>query len=238
MCIDCRALDTGSIEKPSVLLIGRTEPSDCRKTDRVQPAPLAEDESITAATFLKPSINQHWPLCPPIAYEFAQWKKVTVNIDYHVDVEQHYYSVPYQLKGKKLEVSITATTIAVFHKNRSRGQPPEKSPQVWFYHRGRTHAQSPIKSTWNGPRHGSSTGPGKRDRSTQQLVTDRSCSERSHPEQGFRSCLGVMRLAKRYTPQRLEKACERAVAIGAYAYKNVGSILKNGLDQQPLTSCG
>ena len=57
---------------------------------------------------------------------------------------------------------------------------------------------------------------------------------RSHPEQGFRSCLGVMRLGKRYTPQRLEKACERAVAIGAYTYKNIESILKNGLDRQPL----
>jgi transposase len=56
-----------------------------------------------------------------------------------------------------------------------------------------------------------------------------------HPEQGFRSCLGVMRLGKRYSPDRLEKACERAVAIGAYTYHNVESILKNGLDKQPLT---
>ncbi len=55
-----------------------------------------------------------------------------------------------------------------------------------------------------------------------------------HPEQGFRSCLGVMRLGKRYTPPRLEKVCERAVAIGAYTFKNVESILKNGLDRQPL----
>ncbi|XPS90053.1 IstA5: transposase for insertion sequence element IS21 [Desulfosarcina variabilis str. Montpellier] len=57
---------------------------------------------------------------------------------------------------------------------------------------------------------------------------------KKHPEQGFRSCLGVMRLGKRYSPQRLEKACERAVAIGAYTFKNVESILKNGLDQTPL----
>jgi transposase len=57
---------------------------------------------------------------------------------------------------------------------------------------------------------------------------------RSHPEQGFRSCLGVMRLGRRYSPERLEKACERAVAIGAYTFKNVESILKNGLDRQPL----
>jgi transposase len=57
---------------------------------------------------------------------------------------------------------------------------------------------------------------------------------KQHPEQGFRSCLGVMRLGKRYSPDRLEKACERAVAIGAYTYQNVESILKSGLDRQPL----
>jgi transposase len=58
---------------------------------------------------------------------------------------------------------------------------------------------------------------------------------KTHPEQGFRSCLGVMRLGKRYRPDRLGKACERAVAICAYTFKNVESILKNGLDKQPLT---
>lgn len=68
---------------------------------------------------------------------------------------------------------------------------------------------------------------------TKQLVTE-IMQRRSHPEQGFRSCLGVIRLGKRYTPERLEKACERAVAIGAYTFKNVESILKNGLDRQPL----
>jgi transposase len=74
---------------------------------------------------------------------------------------------------------------------------------------------------------------GKTGPFTQQLVTQ-IMQRRMHPEQGFRSCLGVIRLGKRYTPQRLEKACERAVAIGAYTYKNVESILKNGLDRQPL----
>jgi transposase len=57
---------------------------------------------------------------------------------------------------------------------------------------------------------------------------------RPHPEQGYRSCLGVLRLKNRYTPKRLEAACARALAFKAYSYKNVESILKNGLDQQPL----
>jgi transposase len=69
------------------------------------------------------------------------------------------------------------------------------------------------------------------------LVTE-IMQRKPHPEQGFRSCLGVMRLGKRYTPPRLEKACERAVAIGAYTFKNVQSILNNGLDRQPLIPAG
>ncbi len=59
---------------------------------------------------------------------------------------------------------------------------------------------------------------------------------RSHPEQGFRACLGVMRLGKRYTSERLENACGRAITIKSYSYKSVESILKNGLDKKPLES--
>jgi transposase len=57
---------------------------------------------------------------------------------------------------------------------------------------------------------------------------------RRHPEQGFRSCLGIMRLAKRYSCERLEAACARALVVKAYSYKSVESILKQGLDRQNL----
>ena len=170
---------------------------------------------------------------PANRYEYAQWKKATVNIDYHVEVDHHYYSVPHQLRGKTLEVSMTATTIAVFHKNRRvAGHPKSHRPYAHTTlaeHMPKAHQKylqwSPSRIIgWAGK-----TGP-----CTQRLVTE-IMQRRSHPEQGFRSCLGVMRLGKRYTPQRLEKACQRAVAIGAYTFKNVESILKNGLDRQPLT---
>ena len=169
---------------------------------------------------------------PAHRYEYACWKKVTVNIDYHIEVDQHYYSVPYQLRGKKLEVSISATTIAVLHKNR-RVASHQKSHRKYHHttvpeHMPKAHQKhlqwTPSRIiSWAGK-----TGP-----FTQRLVTE-IMQRRSHPEQGFRSCLGVMRLAKRYSPERLENACQRAVAIGAYTFKNVESILKNGLDQQPL----
>ena len=180
-------------------------------------------------TIDKPALD---PL-PAHRYEYAWWKKVRVNIDYHIEVDQHYYSVPYQLRGKQLEVSVTATTIAVFHKNR-RVASHRKSLRKYHHttvpeHMPKAHQKhlewSPSRIiSW----------AGKTGLSTQRMVTE-IMQRRSHPEQGFRSCLGVMRLAKRYTPMRLEKACQRAVAIGAYTFKNVESILKSGLDKQPLT---
>jgi transposase len=169
---------------------------------------------------------------PAHPYEYTQWKKASANIDYHVEVDRHYYSVPYQLRGKKLEVSMSATTIAVFHKNRRvASHPRSRRPYAHTTlseHMPKAHQRylqwSPSRIIeWAGK-----TGP-----FTQQLVTE-IMERRAHPEQGFRSCLGVMRLGKRYTPQRLEKACERAVAIGTYTFKSIESILKNGLDQQPL----
>ena len=74
---------------------------------------------------------------------------------------------------------------------------------------------------------------GKNGPNTQKLVT-RILENRPHPEQGFRSALGIVRLGKHYTPERVEKASIRALAIGACSYKSVKSILKNGLDRQPL----
>jgi len=169
---------------------------------------------------------------PAHRYEYACWKKVRVNIDYHIEVDQHYYSVPYELRGKQLEVSVTAATIAVFHKNR-RVASHQKGHRKYHHttvpeHMPKAHQKhlewSPSRIiSW----------AGKTGLSTQRMVTE-IMQRRSHPEQGFRSCLGVMRLAKRYSSERLENACQRAVAIGAYTFKNIESILKNGLDKQPL----
>jgi transposase len=131
---------------------------------------------------------------------------------------------------------MTATTIAAFHKNRRVASHPRSHRKYGHTtlteHMPKAH-QKHLQWTpsriinWAGK-----TGP-----FTRQLVTE-IMQRKPHPEQGFRSCLGVMRLGKRYTPPRLEKACERAVAIGAYTFKNVQSILNNGLDRQPLIPAG
>jgi transposase len=171
---------------------------------------------------------------PVHAYQYAEWKKARVNIDYHIEIDRHYYSVPHALRKEQVDVRLTDTTVEVLFKNkrvaghRRSYQPggfttlPEHMPKAHRHHLEWTPSRI---IQW----------AGKIRPSTQKLVTE-IMDRRSHPEQGFRACLGIMRLAKRYSPQRLENACARAVAIRSYSYKSVNSILKSSLDKQPLPS--
>ena len=168
---------------------------------------------------------------------FAEWKTARVNIDYHIEVDRHYYSVPYQLIHERVEVRLTHTTVEVFLKGHRvashlRSSLPGKYTTL-PEHMPKSH-QKYLK--WPPSRliqWGGTIGP-----QTQKLLT-LILENRPHPEQGYRSCLGVLRLKNRYSSERLEAACARALAVKAYSYKNVESILKNGLDQQPLerSSC-
>jgi len=169
---------------------------------------------------------------PSIPYEYAEWRKAMVNVDYHVVADRHYYSVPYQLVREHVEVRMTSTTVEVFFKNKRVASHPRSYRQGGFttlsQHMPKSHQRYLEWSPSRIIRWAEQYGP-----MTQKLVTA-ILDSRPHPEQGFRSCLGIMRLGKRYPHDRLEAACARALAIKAYSYKNVESILKNGLDQQPL----
>jgi transposase len=170
---------------------------------------------------------------PPGRFVYAQWRTARVNIDYHVEVEKSYYSVPYQLAGEQVDVRLTATTVEALHKGRRVASHarsykehsyitlPEHMPAAH-----RKHAEwSPGRLvSWST----TSVGPQAGELVQQILKT------RRHPEQGYRSCLGLMRLARRYGPERLEAACQRAMNLKAYAYRHVQSILEKGLDRQPL----
>jgi transposase len=179
-------------------------------------------------TIDKPALK---PL-PSRAYEYAEWKRTRVNIDYHIEIDRHYYSVPYQLAKEQVDVRITATVVEVLFKNQrvashQRSYIPGKSTTLKA-HMPKSHQKylewTPSRIIkWAGE-----NGP-----NTQKLVTH-ILNSRPHPEQGFRSCLGIMSLARHYSPQRLENACGRALIIKSFSYKSVKSILKNGLDQQPL----
>jgi transposase len=159
------------------------------------------------------------PLDP---HEYAEWKKARVNVDYHIEIEGHYYSVPYQLVKEQVDVRLTSTTIEILFKNRRGIHTTLEAhmPKAHQKYLAWTPSRIIRRAGQNGPH-------------TQNPVT---CimERRTHPEQGFRSSLGIMRLAKRYSKERLEAACGRALALKAYSYKNVESILKQGLDRQTL----
>jgi transposase len=169
---------------------------------------------------------------PPQPYCFGEWKTVRVNIDYHVEVDRHYYSVPYQLVSQEVEARCTATTIEIFHRGRrvtshARSSVPYHAT-TQDEHRPKSHR---AHLEWTPSRiidWASTSGP-----AVGQLV-ETILASKPHPEAGYRSCLGLIRLGKTYSAERLEKAAARALALQAYSYHSVNSILERGLDRQPL----
>ena len=169
---------------------------------------------------------------PSSRYEYAEWRKARVGADYHVEVDEHFYSVPYQLVGQELDVRLTAQTMECLHGGkrvachvRSRGK--GKSTTL-VEHMPRQHRHY---AEWTPPRlvkWAHETGP-----STAEAV-EGILTSKAHPHQGFHSCLGLRRLAQRYGAERLEAACRRAVRIHGLSYKSIRSILKRGLDRQEL----
>jgi len=169
---------------------------------------------------------------PPTRYEFAEWKQPTVHIDYHVEVDKHRYSVPYQLVHKKVDVRSTQSTVEVFFKGK-RVASHKRSPHKGRFTTLKEHMPKAHRdyAEWT---------PGrlihwarKTGEHTEKLI-EQILASRPHPQQGFRACLGILRLGKRYGPDRLEAACNRALAINSLSYKSIESILKHGLDQKPL----
>jgi transposase len=169
---------------------------------------------------------------PNARYGFGTWKQATVSIDYHVEADHHYYSVPHQLVGKKVDVRTSAGTVEIFFSSRrvashlrsfkryGHTTEPAHMPESH-----RRHAQwTPSRIVaW-----AQKTGP-----AAAQLVEEILAS-RPHPEQGYRSALGIIRLGDRYGTDRVEAACARALHLRAFSYRSVESILKHSLDRQPL----
>ena len=171
---------------------------------------------------------------PERRYEYAEWEKHRANIDYHVEVDHHYYSVPYHLRGETVEARITGATVEILFKGQRvashvRSYLPGRYTTL-SAHMPESHKRylewSPSRIIKWAEKSGPSTG---------EMVKE-IMERRPHPEQGFRSCLGIMRLGKRYGQERLEAACKRALFMKAYSYKSVESILKNNLDGRELPS--
>ena len=166
---------------------------------------------------------------PPEPYAFAVWKRCRVALDYHVEVESCWYSVPHQLLRELVDVRLAERTIEIFHKGqrvashaRSPGRRghttiPEHMPSSHRRYADWTPARMMVSARKIG--------------SSAEALLSAVMTDRPHPEQGFRTCLGILALEKTYGSTRLEAACERGVTIKARSVSSIRSILKNGLDR-------
>ena len=170
---------------------------------------------------------------PKTNYEFAQWKKAKLGTDYHIELEGHYYSAPYKLIKKELwvrynqrivEIFFRAKRVASHRRSYQQGRHTTVIEHMPKGHRAYA-AWTPARIINWAKKSGQNTAD----------LAGKIMASRKHPQQGFRSCLGLIRLSKSYGHERLEAACKKALAIGAYNYKSVQSILKNNLEQSPIS---
>lgn len=173
---------------------------------------------------------------PDNPFEYAEWKKVLLNIDYHAEYDGHWYSAPYKLRREELWLRATSATVEIFHVGK------RVAAHARSYVKGR-HTTNPDhmpaahreQAEWSPSRilgWAATVGPNV------ELLAKAIIEERRHPEHGYRSCLGIFRLAKKYESQRLDAACARALLAGARSYRHVASILKHGLDRAPALDVG
>lgn len=168
---------------------------------------------------------------PAARYQFGEWEKARVNIDYHIEVERHFYSVPYALVHQEVDVHLTGETVEILHRGvrvashvrswevAKASTLPEHMPKAHQKHVGRTPSRLIEEAQQVGPLTG-------------QLVEAILAAKR-HPEQGYRSCLGILRLSKTYPVERMEAAARRCLRARAYNVQSMDSILKHQLDRLP-----
>jgi transposase len=171
---------------------------------------------------------------PALPYEIAAFKRARVNIDYHIEIDGHYYSVPHRLVRQEVEARIASTTVEILHRgpriashprcDRRGSHPPLAEPMPKAHQAQRDWTPGRLVA-W-----AQRIGP-----NTRALVEHR-LTHKPHPEMGYRAGLGPMALARKYGEDRLEAACTRAVAMNARTYRSVLSILKTGPDRQPLAA--
>ena len=199
--------------------------------ERVNQKPFRKRPGSRASLFIeldKPALRE----LPAERFDMSQWTRARVNIDYHVAFDSHYYSVPYNLVHAVVEIRSTPTTVEILHKGQRvashlRGHGHGKAITV-HEHRPKSH-QAHLE--WTPSRMvnwAQNIGP-----QTAQLF-ERILADKPHPEMGYRGCLGLIRLAEQYTPQRMEAAAQRALLTGACNYESVKSILKHSLDAAPV----
>ena len=179
-------------------------------------------------TIERPALNA----LPSNAYVFARWKKARVHMDYHVDIEGHYYSVPYQYVREQIDVRIAELTVECFFRGKRiashsrslrRGRHTTTSAHMPPRHRHYAEWTPERLAEW-----AAQTGPNTR------TLIEQVIASRARPQHGYRACLGILRLGEAHGPERLEAAAKRALDAGALSYRSMASILKKGLDSNAL----
>jgi transposase len=169
---------------------------------------------------------------PATRYEFAEWVKHRLNIDYHVEVDEHYYSAPHPLTGQELWSRATFQTVEIFHRGKRVGS-HLRSTLKWKYTTEPTHRPAAHRehAEWTPSRlisWAQGVGPDV-GRLVQTLI-----ESKPHPEQGYRPALGVIRLEKQFGSDRLGRACARALEIRSPSYRTVFTMLKNQMEDAPM----
>jgi transposase len=169
---------------------------------------------------------------PTQPFVFGWWKSVKVNPDYHLEVERHYYSVPYWFVSRQVQVKVSEQLIEVFQEHQriachERSRRPEghttvpehMPPEHWAY---KQQSQASFVA-W-------AEQVGEQTTAQVQAIFE----SKPHPEQAFRSIRGIQRLAQHYGVSRLEAACQRANVFGMSGLRRIRSILETQLDRDPL----
>ena len=173
---------------------------------------------------------------PSQRYEYSLFFQPKVNIDYHIEVLGHYYSVPFHLKSQKVDVRVTSRVVEIMHqgiriathvRNERKGRHTTESSHMPKAHQAHQEWTPSRLIQW-----AKTIGPHCAS------AVEHIINSRKHPEQGYRSCLGIMRLAKSYTPDRVENACHRALILEVCSYQSIKSILNTGKDYEPLPDDG
>jgi Transposase and inactivated derivatives len=198
---------------------------------RLNERPFRKRPGSRASLFAQLDRSALKPL-PATRFQFGEWQTARVNIDYHIEVKRHFYSVPYALVRQEVAVHLTAATVEVLHRgvrvaSHIRCDEPAKATTL-TEHMPKAHqrylGRTPSRLIEDAQQVGPATG---------QLVEAILAAKR-HPEMGYRSCLGILRLAKTYPVERMEAAARRCLRVRAYNFQSMDSILKNQLDRLPL----
>ena len=197
--------------------------------ERLNHRPFRKREGTRASLFEildRPALQA----LPASRYVMAEWKTVRASIDYHVEIDRHYYSVPYQLAGQQLEARFTAATVEIFHAGKrvashARSSSPYRHTTV-KEHMPKSH-QAHLEWTPSRLIHWAETVG-----EATAMVVRTVLEKKPHPEMGYRACMGIMSLGRAYSHARLEAASRRALELGACSYQSLKSILKRSLDRQ------